>query len=111
MATTGNFRQLTDLTEEGARELFENLRWPTGAVCPCCGADKPYKLTPRADSTRPVRAGVYKCRGCRKQFTVTVGTVMSCTLSGEHRAIDGATGAELLAEFRRLIEHPWLLMV
>jgi len=42
---------------------------------------------------------------------VTVGTVMSCTLSGDHRAIDGATGAELLAEFRRLIEHPWLLMV
>jgi pyruvate dehydrogenase E2 component (dihydrolipoamide acetyltransferase) len=42
---------------------------------------------------------------------VTVGTVMSCTLSGDHRAIDGATGAELLAEFRRLLEHPWLLMV
>jgi pyruvate dehydrogenase E2 component (dihydrolipoamide acetyltransferase) len=42
---------------------------------------------------------------------VTVGTVMSCTLSADHRALDGATGAELLAEFRRLIEHPWLLMV
>ena len=42
---------------------------------------------------------------------VTVGTVMSCKLSADHRALDGATGAKLLAEFRRLIEHPWLLMV
>ena len=47
-----------------------------GAVCPRCGTDKPYKLVPKADSTKPVRPGVYKCRGCRKQFTVTVGTIM-----------------------------------
>jgi pyruvate dehydrogenase E2 component (dihydrolipoamide acetyltransferase) len=46
-----------------------------------------------------------------REGAVTVGTVMSCTLSGDHRAIDGATGAELLAEFRRRIEQPWLLMV
>jgi pyruvate dehydrogenase E2 component (dihydrolipoamide acetyltransferase) len=42
---------------------------------------------------------------------IAVGTVMSCTLSGDHRAIDGSTGAQLLAEFRRLVEQPWLLMV
>jgi pyruvate dehydrogenase E2 component (dihydrolipoamide acetyltransferase) len=40
---------------------------------------------------------------------VTIGTVMTCTLSADHRAIDGATGAELLAEFRDLIEEPRLL--
>lgn len=31
---------------------------------------------------------------------------MSVTLSCDHRAIDGALGAQLLAAFKRLIEHP-----
>lgn len=56
-----------------AREHLENLRWPDGPVCPHCGVDKePMKL--QGKSTRP---GLYKCRDndCRKQFTVTVGTV------------------------------------
>lgn len=49
--------------------------WPNGAVCPKCGGDNPYKLTPKATSKAPCRKGVYKCRACRKQFTVTVGTI------------------------------------
>jgi len=32
-------------------------------------------VNPRKGSRRPVRQGVGKCRDCRKQFTVTVGTV------------------------------------
>jgi pyruvate dehydrogenase E2 component (dihydrolipoamide acetyltransferase) len=40
---------------------------------------------------------------------VVPGTVMTCTLSGDHRAIDGAAGAELLAAVRRNLENPWLL--
>ena len=32
-------------------------------------------MIPRKGSRRPVRQGVWKCRDCRKQFTVTVGTV------------------------------------
>ena len=39
---------------------------------------------------------------------VTVGTVMTCTLSADHRAIDGAVGAELLAALRAFIEQPGL---
>lgn len=35
-----------------------------------------------------------------------VATMMSVTLSCDHRAIDGALGAQLLAEFKRMIEHP-----
>ena len=42
---------------------------------------------------------------------VTVGTVMTCTLSADHRAIDGAVGAELLAALRAFIEHPGLMML
>lgn len=62
--------------EDKAREYLEFLRWGTnGAVCPRCGGDKPYRLTSKADSAKPGRKGLLKCRACRKQFTVTVGTV------------------------------------
>lgn len=61
-----------------ARELLERLRWPNGCVCPHCKNkdEKPIsKLTPKAGSKSAVRKGVYFCGACRKQFTVTVGTV------------------------------------
>jgi transposase-like protein len=62
-----------------ARELLESLRWPNGPVCPHCANDGKsksiYTLTPKPDSKRPARKGLYKCGACRKQFTVTVGTV------------------------------------
>lgn len=35
-----------------------------------------------------------------------VATMLNVTLSCDHRAIDGALGAQLLAAFKRLIEHP-----
>jgi pyruvate dehydrogenase E2 component (dihydrolipoamide acetyltransferase) len=37
-------------------------------------------------------------------------TVMSCTLSCDHRAVDGAVGAELLQAFRSFIEEPALML-
>lgn len=37
---------------------------------------------------------------------VTVGSTMTVTLSADHRAIDGATGAELLRAFKALVEDP-----
>src|SRR5436190_24158533 len=62
-----------------ARSLLESLRWPNGPVCPHCRNDgqakKIYTITPKATSDRPARKGLYKCGACRKQFTVTVGTV------------------------------------
>ncbi|MFA5064192.1 MAG: IS1595 family transposase [Dehalococcoidia bacterium] len=61
--------------EDSAREYLERLRWPNGAVCPHCEAAGAYKLQPKATSTSPVRKGVWKCRVCRKQFTVTVNTI------------------------------------
>ena len=42
---------------------------------------------------------------------VTVGTVMACTLSADHRAIDGAVGAELLAALKAFIEQPGLMVL
>jgi pyruvate dehydrogenase E2 component (dihydrolipoamide acetyltransferase) len=38
-------------------------------------------------------------------------TVMSCTLSGDHRVVDGAVGAELLNAFKMLIEDPVRMLV
>jgi pyruvate dehydrogenase E2 component (dihydrolipoamide acetyltransferase) len=31
--------------------------------------------------------------------------MMTCTLSADHRVLDGATGARFLSAFRELIEH------
>jgi pyruvate dehydrogenase E2 component (dihydrolipoamide acetyltransferase) len=42
---------------------------------------------------------------------VMVGHRMSITMSCDHRAIDGALGAEYLKELRHLLENPALLMV
>lgn len=61
------------IDEDKAREYLENLRWANGAFCPHCGSlKKPMKLNGKSH-----RAGLYKCSEyqCRKQFTVTVGTV------------------------------------
>jgi len=57
--------------ETKAREHLEAVRWPDGAECPHCGTvGEATKL--KGKSTRP---GVWKCRACRKPFSVTVGTV------------------------------------
>jgi pyruvate dehydrogenase E2 component (dihydrolipoamide acetyltransferase) len=37
--------------------------------------------------------------------------MMSVTLSCDHRAIDGALGAELIGAFKGLIENPVMMMV
>ncbi len=52
-----------------ARGHLESVRWPDGVFCPHCGGLE------RIYSIKGGRAGLYKCGDCRKQFTVTVGTV------------------------------------
>ena len=42
---------------------------------------------------------------------LSVATVMSVTLSCDHRAVDGALGAELISAFKRLIENPLMMLV
>lgn len=73
---TDEFLKIARMTEEEAREMLESIRWPNGAVCPKCGSDKgAYKLQSKPESKHKIRPGVYKCKSCRKKFTVTVGTI------------------------------------
>src|SRR6185437_6847428 len=59
--------QFTD--EDAARSYLEGIRWPSGPVCPHCGTVNAAYATKRH--------GKYRCasKGCRKDFTVKVGTL------------------------------------
>ena len=50
-------------------------------------------------------------RAVVKDGALAVATVMTCTLSVDHRVVDGALGAEWLAEFKRIVEDPLSLML
>jgi transposase-like protein len=63
-------------TDEKAREYLEAIRWPIGVVCPHCkngDAKKIWKIQPNPE--KKIRAGLYRCAACNKEFTVTVGTI------------------------------------
>jgi transposase-like protein len=47
-------------------EFVARLRWPAGPVCPRCGGTEHSNLTTRR---------VWKCKACKKQFSVKVGTI------------------------------------
>ncbi|MGE5516651.1 MAG: pyruvate dehydrogenase complex dihydrolipoamide acetyltransferase [Bacteroidota bacterium] len=46
-----------------------------------------------------------------KNGALAIATVMSCTLSVDHRVVDGAVGAEFLAAFKKLIEDPLSMLL
>ena len=64
-----NEARFTD--ETAARKHLESIRWPDGPICPHCGADSRIATL----NGKSHRAGLYFCGDCRKQFSVTVGTV------------------------------------
>jgi transposase-like protein len=61
------------LTEDEARTILENIRWPNGPVCPHCKSKDATRIIAKSKKTRD---GLLQCNACRQQFTVTVGTVM-----------------------------------
>lgn len=59
--------------DAAARAHLEGIRWPDGPTCPHCGnadADRIRRLEGEAH-----RPGLLSCYECRRQFSVTVGTV------------------------------------
>ena len=56
-------------TEQACREYLFALRWPDGFVCPRCGGGQAW----------PTRRGLWLCRSCRHQASVTAGTIFQDT--------------------------------
>ena len=70
------FDQFND--DDKAREYLESIRWENGIVCPHCGCNEQAKFsTIKYNSKTKVRAGLRYCSNCKKQFTVTVGTIFA----------------------------------
>lgn len=64
----------------------------------------------------PPQAAILAVGACEQRPVVrdgalAVGTRMTCTLSADHRVVDGALGAEFLATLRSLLEAPLALLV
>jgi len=57
-------RYFSDL--DACTEFVARLRWPDGPVCPRCGCAEHSYLTTRR---------LWKCKGCKKQYSVKLGTI------------------------------------
>jgi len=73
-------------------------------------------VTDFAAIINPPQASILAVGAAEKQAVVRgdmieIGTMMKVTLSVDHRAIDGATGAELLAAFKAFVETPMTMLV
>jgi pyruvate dehydrogenase E2 component (dihydrolipoamide acetyltransferase) len=66
-------------------------------------------INPPQSSILAVGAG--EERAIVKNGKIEAATIMSVTLSCDHRAIDGALGAELITAFKKLIENPVMMIV
>jgi pyruvate dehydrogenase E2 component (dihydrolipoamide acetyltransferase) len=81
---------ISNLGMYGVREFSAIINPPQGAI-----------LAVGAGEQRPVvKAGA-----------LAIATMMTCTLSVDHRVVDGALGAEWLAAFKAIIEDPLSLML
>ncbi|MGH7045247.1 MAG: pyruvate dehydrogenase complex dihydrolipoamide acetyltransferase [Stellaceae bacterium] len=86
----GGTFSISNLGMYGVREFAAVINPPHGGI-----------LAVGAGEQRPVV----------KDGALTVATVMTCTLSCDHRAVDGAVGAQFLAAFKRLIEDPLMMLL
>ena len=86
----GGTFSISNLGMYGIREFGAVINPPQGAI-----------LAVGAGEQRPVI----------KEGAVAVATMMSCTLAVDHRALDGAIGAQFLAAFKTLIEDPMMMLV
>jgi pyruvate dehydrogenase E2 component (dihydrolipoamide acetyltransferase) len=55
--------------------------------------------------------GTGERRAVVKNGALAIATVMSCTLSCDHRVVDGAVGAQWIAAFKKLIEDPLTMLL
>jgi rubredoxin len=62
--------QMRFSTEEACAAFLAQSRWPDGFICPRCGGKEAFGLP---------RRGLYQCKLCQYQASVTAGTVMHAT--------------------------------
>jgi pyruvate dehydrogenase E2 component (dihydrolipoamide acetyltransferase) len=86
----GGTFSISNLGMFGVREFAAVINPPHGGI-----------LSVGAGEQRPVV----------KNGALAVATVMSCTLSCDHRVVDGAVGAQFLAAFKKLIEDPLTMLL
>jgi pyruvate dehydrogenase E2 component (dihydrolipoamide acetyltransferase) len=86
----GGTFSISNLGMYGVREFAAVINPPQGAILAIGAAEK--------------RAVVI-------EDNLAVATVMTCTMSLDHRAIDGAIGAEYLTVFKKLMEDPLFMLV
>jgi pyruvate dehydrogenase E2 component (dihydrolipoamide acetyltransferase) len=75
-----------------------------------------YGIREFAAVINPPQAGILavgagELRPVIKDGALATATVMTATLSADHRLVDGATGAELLATFKRYVEEPIAMLL
>jgi pyruvate dehydrogenase E2 component (dihydrolipoamide acetyltransferase) len=90
MEFTGGTFSISNLGMFGIKQFDAVINPPQGAI-----------LAVGAGEQRPVV----------KNDQLAVATVMSCTLSVDHRVIDGALGAQFLAAFKPYLENPALMLL
>jgi len=86
----GGTFSISNLGMYGVREFAAVINPPQGAI-----------LAVGAGEQRPVV----------RDGALAIATVMTVTLSVDHRVVDGAVGAEYLAAFKKLIEDPMSMML
>ncbi len=86
----GGTFSVSNLGMFGIREFAAVINPPQGAI-----------LAVGAGEQRPIV----------KDGALAIATMMTCTLSVDHRVVDGAIGAEFLAAFKKLIQDPLMLLV
>jgi pyruvate dehydrogenase E2 component (dihydrolipoamide acetyltransferase) len=86
----GGTFSVSNLGMFGIREFAAVINPPQGAI-----------LAVGAGEQRPIV----------KDNALAIATMMSCTLSVDHRVVDGAIGAEYLAAFKKLIEDPLNMLI
>ncbi|HEX6114981.1 MAG TPA: pyruvate dehydrogenase complex dihydrolipoamide acetyltransferase [Geminicoccaceae bacterium] len=75
-----------------------------------------YGIREFAAVINPPQAGILavgagESRPVVKDGALATATMMTATLSADHRLVDGATGAELLAAFRHFVEEPLSMLL
>ena len=82
----------------GVREFAAVINPPQACILAVGAGEERVVVRKRAD-------------GDGRDGDIGTATLMTCTLSCDHRAVDGAAGAQFLAAFKTLIEHPVQLIL